>query len=899
MPIRLLGLFFIALGTASFAFLTFSAAAQSEIRLPLLRSVCKSVNGVSNPRVRKGFPCASQALVNARFTDTDRQFPINPIASRSKQSQTPEELAEERWLLHQWHQQQLSELPAAEQQRLAADTVMQDINDISVIQNSSLISRQPNNFDLNGRSLVFTPAGRGYTVSNTALAFDSNLGSKLNLTTAPAINPKTNAEPGDDAYLAQDLGFNFPLFGDSYAIVCISSNGSLVFRNAGTVTDLFNLSAVSHESLLELRAGSPRLAPYWHDLDARAVATPGANGIYLRRETDRVVVTWNNIRDFINDPGRDTGVHRFQVVLFRDGRISFNYDSVQLTSKALVGLSPGTTLNTPALVNFSALPGNVFSSAFAEFFTLDPGIDELAVAKTFLQNHANRESYDFLYVMTDFYYDLSGGQASYLPIRNEVRGSGLNTFDNDPNGTLGARRIQGIINLSNISALYPDSPVQRFLSGYNVLGVLAQQTGQRWLAAARYTGGDSKILLGRDEANWSTFFNTESTMSSPAARRSSAMEGHYWEELSGGRFASNSLVDGYSQLDQYLMGLRPASQVANSFVLTNLSNTGGVDRAAGVRVGIVVSGSRQTVTITEVVAANGVRSPDVSTARKNFRAAFVLVTGNQAAAPELINKITRIRLAFESYFAQATDYQASLDTALTEQTAPRVIAAASAASFKNVLAPGEIAALFGASLANGKATATSQPLPTTLANVQVRINGVPAPLFFVSPGQINFQVPRETTATNPSPGFISTTALLEVFNNNQLIRAGAIQLAPVTPGIFTLTANGRGAAAALDALRGTPAPFDARQANGQPNVISVFGSGLGSDGTDVNGNHSASVQVTFDGMPGTVLYAGRAPGFTGLNQFNVQFPAGLASGTRTMVFSRNGIPSAPVTVTIK
>jgi uncharacterized protein (TIGR03437 family) len=114
-----------------------------------------------------------------------------------------------------------------------------------------------------------------------------------------------------------------------------------------------------------------------------------------------------------------------------------------------------------------------------------------------------------------------------------------------------------------------------------------------------------------------------------------------------------------------------------------------------------------------------------------------------------------------------------------------------------------------------------------------------------------------------------------------------------------LTTRGRFAAAALDALRGTPAPFDARQANGQPNVISVFGSGLGSDGTDVNGNHSASVQVTFDGMPGTVLYAGRAPGFTGLNQFNVQFPAGLASGTRTMVFSRNGIPSAPVTVTIK
>jgi uncharacterized protein (TIGR03437 family) len=59
------------------------------------------------------------------------------------------------------------------------------------------------------------------------------------------------------------------------------------------------------------------------------------------------------------------------------------------------------------------------------------------------------------------------------------------------------------------------------------------------------------------------------------------------------------------------------------------------------------------------------------------------------------------------------------------------------------------------------------------------------------------------------------------------------------------------------------------------------------------------VTVSFDGIPGTVTYAGRAPGFTGLNQFNVQFPAGIASGTRTMVIARNGIASAPVTVAIK
>jgi uncharacterized protein (TIGR03437 family) len=566
----------------------------------------------------------------------------------------------------------------------------------------------------------------------------------------------------------------------------------------------------------------------------------------------------------------------------------------------MTGLSPGGALNAPAAVNFSNPPASVLNSAFAEFFTLEPGIDELAVVKTFLQDHANREVYDFIFVMTDFYYDLSGAQAFYLPVRNDVRGIGLDPFDNDPNGTLGARRIQGIISLSNIATLYPDSPVARFLGSYNALGVLAQQVGQRWLAYPRYTGGDPKILLGRDEANWSTYFNTESVTSSAAARRSSVMEGNYWEDLGSGRFISNSLADGYSRLDQYLMGLRPANQVADSFVLTNLSNNGGVDRAFGVRPGIQVNGNRQTVSLNEIIAANGARAPDANTARKNFRAAFVLVTrSGEQPTTETINKVTRLRLAFESYFAQATDYLANINTGIAEQSIVRISAAASAVSFKNVVAPGEITALFGAELASTTTVATLQPLPTTLAGVQVLVNGTPAPLFFVSPAQINFQLPRTTVATTASPGFNSATALLEVINNGQLVRAGTVQVAPVTPSIFTFTANGNGAAVAIDALRGTLAPFNAQQSTGQPNIIAVFGGGLGADSTDADGNQAGSVQATFDGVPGVVLYAGRAPHFTGLNQLNIQFPAGLTAGTHTLVISRDGIASAPVTVAVR
>jgi uncharacterized protein (TIGR03437 family) len=106
-------------------------------------------------------------------------------------------------------------------------------------------------------------------------------------------------------------------------------------------------------------------------------------------------------------------------------------------------------------------------------------------------------------------------------------------------------------------------------------------------------------------------------------------------------------------------------------------------------------------------------------------------------------------------------------------------------------------------------------------------------------------------------------------------------------------------AVALDAFTFTLPPFNATLLNGQPNAIAVFGTGLGNDATDIDGNVSASVQATIDGQPVTVSYAGRAPGFAGLNQLNITFPAGLASGTHKLVVSRNGVSSNSVSIVIK
>ena len=65
------------------------------------------------------------------------------------------------------------------------------------------------------------------------------------------------------------------------------------------------------------------------------------------------------------------------------------------------------------------------------------------------------------------------------------------------------------------------------------------------------------------------------------------------------------------------------------------------------------------------------------------------------------------------------------------------------------LAPESIATVFGQNLASGTATAHPYPLPTMLEGTTVTVHGVVAPLFYVSPGQINFQMP--TTDYDPGP----------------------------------------------------------------------------------------------------------------------------------------------------
>jgi uncharacterized protein (TIGR03437 family) len=805
-----------------------------------------------------------------------------------------------------WHavnQQQAEEAAATGAEAAAPDVIQQDMNDIAVMQGDNKLVTLPRLFDLNGRSVTFMPsagglAAAGYTISTASALFDANVGTKRNLAAAPAVNPSPVSEPGDDAYIVEDIGFNFTFFGVNYSSVAISSNGNLVFRPGNVSQGAFDAGAIrSIASLGEFQGGLPRIAGYWHDLDARAsVTSSSTTGIFVRKASDRIIISWNNVRDFPNDPSVDNGTHRFQITLASSGRITITYDAAQLTSQALVGITPGGTQTLPVLTDLSAPPSSVINAPVGEFFSTALRVDYIAATKAFYATH--RDVYDFIYFMTDFDFDLGGGFAFYDPLRNDATGIGLPVENPDTTSLYGSRKLEGVLNLSNLAGLYPPLPTTRFLGANHALSIMGQEQGHRWLSFVRYPGNDT-LLLGRDDAHWSFFMNIESSTSSPAARRSSSAEGNVWRDNGNGTFTSVNLIDGFSRLDHYLMGLRPASDVPDTFVITNPSGSGR-SRESNPAPNVTTNGSRQAVTINQIIQANNSRSPNSTAARKSFRAAVILLVrqGTQPTAATL-DKVTLYRLAWESYFAQSTDSLGHINTGLADSALSREIAPASAASYALTLAPGAIASLFGSGMANATLAATTQPLPTTLANVQVRVNGVVAPLFFVSPSQINFQVPRGTQATTPGLGVSSATATIEVLNNGQLIRAGAFQIAPAVPASFTLNASGSGPVAAVDAIRGGGTPFNAKQPNGQPTILAVFGSGLGADATDVDGNVNASVQATIDGTAVPVGYAGRAPGFTGLNQINITFPANINSGTHTLVISRSGIAGQPVTFVVQ
>ncbi len=238
-------------------------------------------------------------------------------------------------------------------------------------------------------------------------------------------------------------------------------------------------------------------------------------------------------------------------------------------------------------------------------------------------------------------------------------------------------------------------------------------------------------------------------------------------------------------------------------------------------------------------------------------------------------------------------------------SSPQAGATVNAASFATAPnAPGSLVSLFGTAIAGAPATASSLPLPSSLGGTAVLINGVATPLFYVSPTQINYQLPDGLAGLSQ--------ASLVVSVNGVESPAVTIHLSPAAPGIFSLNQQGTGQGAILISTTGQLSSVSG--ANARPaqvgDYVSIYCTGLGPvsnpppDGTPAQASPAAytltTPTVTIGGVAAPVQFAGLAPGFTGLYQVNVQIPPGIPSGAQVpVVLTLNQAVSNTVTIAVE
>ena len=226
-----------------------------------------------------------------------------------------------------------------------------------------------------------------------------------------------------------------------------------------------------------------------------------------------------------------------------------------------------------------------------------------------------------------------------------------------------------------------------------------------------------------------------------------------------------------------------------------------------------------------------------------------------------------------------------------------------------LLAVESLATIFSNALATTTQAATTLPLPTELAGTRVSVKdstGIErnSPLVFVSPTQINFQIP---------PGTAAGTATINVFSGFGASSSGTIQVANVSPGIFAANSTGKGLAAAVvlrikadgtqtfepvvvfDSVKAdfVPVPINLDSPSDQVFLL-IYGTGIRKR------SELSAVSVQVGGVPAQINFAGAQTDFVGLDQINALLPRTLIGrGDVDVVVSVDGQPANTVRVNIK
>jgi hypothetical protein len=424
-----------------------------------------------------------------------------------------------------------------------------------------------------------------------------------------------------------DLPFDFPFFGRAERRLFVHADGNLTFGQAGLG---------SAPGLPDFLAGPPRLAAFFASLDPSRAGT-----ISARLLADRAVLDWRDV------PGAgQINRNSFQAVLYPTGAIDVLFETIA-TREGVLGVSPGGTFDVTA-ADFAHGQPRGSTGALAEQWSESEKVDLVAVARRFYRSHP--DLFEQLVVYTTRPLSPAPGTLAFeLNVKNEILGIGLPIEDLAADyGSAGALR-----SLVFMDAIDPYLEVD----GFEILG---HEVGHRWGARMQFSsaGVANGSLLGRGGVHWSFFADTDA----------SVLEGNDIEDRGGGRFETVAIAHGYSALDQYAMGLRPAAEVPPFFYVESPDDfrpNRGYKATSGPEPGVSFTGVRRDVGIEQVAAARGPRVPPAEEAPRLLRQAFILVADASApATPERLSALARIRSRFEPWYREATGGRGNVDSSL-------------------------------------------------------------------------------------------------------------------------------------------------------------------------------------------------------------------------------------------
>jgi hypothetical protein len=555
-----------------------------------------------------------------------------------------------------------------------------------------------NLFDLDHRTLRFTPEGSGYRVERLPLQWDAEFG--------PAMS-------GSEAGLKN---FAFPFSGKTWNTFSVGVTGSMTFGeptanarrpNPQSAGDSRNRGGgLAVDRFAELAEAGPELI---NTVPAISVFfKPRMYGTrYLKELADRAVITWSLTEPVggIQDMSWTPTVNRFQAVLRKDGTIELSYNDVH-AQDAIVGVYPvvnagAETVTATMTAHAARLVGLVSSAvdfstvtkqdgpylvAYETFHYMKP---PRAVDLTCTVINALGDKYDMLAYYSDFRIDnpeagtSSTGPLGGGPAGGAVTGIGANQRNLASFCTKGRFQwqfIQPVYVGANQMAEYPPEGITE-TNTHNVLAYahqLAERTsngkippydyamsqighemGHRWSAFVSAKVNGETIQLG--PTHWARGLQAPAAFPYQRPSEASAMGGGVWQDNYDGTFTQLDddyyvPATGWSYLDLYLMGFIAPSEVPDFFMLRNLAPAGRDSNGHP-----IFKADRTKVTIQDVIAVEGPRLPDVDHSQKNFNTGMVVVVEHgKTPSRELLEKTNGIRLRWMDYWTTTTGHRSTM-----------------------------------------------------------------------------------------------------------------------------------------------------------------------------------------------------------------------------------------------